>query len=210
MRIMVTLLFLTLVLVANVSLAATTDPSPDFKDSSPTEEVMDVDQTKIQLTTPTQPPSLSPSTLQRAAPYFYRYRNDFAISLGSFWGRDLDDKKGPHWQGGFYHQLSDRKLRAWEISGEIVSSEVGILSFSRRWNHTRSRLRPFHKLGASLIIKPDNQFATLLKLDHYLLRLGAGAEYSLAESFSIRVEAIGFAGVQIQQIGAQLAAVWGF
>jgi hypothetical protein len=210
MHLVTPLLFLTLVVFANSSFATTTEPSPDFRDKPKAEQDMEVDQTKVQLVTPTIPPPLSEADLRRSGPYFYRYRNDFSLSGGPMWGDDLDDFVGPHWQGGIQHQLSDSKLRAWELAGEIVSNETGLLSFSRRWNHSRSRIRPYHKVGLSVLIDPSMHFATVLHIKHYLLRAGAGLEYSIGGSFSLRLEALGLAGVQIQQIGTNLATVWAF
>lgn len=210
MRFHCVIFFLTLVAFANGSLAATTDPSPDFRDSQTENEKIEVDQTKLQLTHPTTPPPLSAASLRRAGPYFYRYRRDFSVSSVVVWGKNLDDKTSPQLISGLQHQFKDSKLRAYSLAGEVSSDGTGLLSFSRRWNHSSGRLRLYHQVGLSLVIDPDDQLATVLYFKHYLLRLAGGVDYSVGGSFSLRLEVLGLLGAGSQQGGAGLGLVWGF
>lgn len=210
MQLVITLLFLTLVPFANLGHAATTQPSPDFKDQESQDEHIEIDRSKILTTSPTESPPVPLSARRRAGPYFYRYRHDFSIGSAVIWGKNKEGLVDPHYIGALQHQLADSKLRAYVLSGEILSDENGLLSFSRRWNHSRSRLRPYHTIGLSLLIDPEDQMATVLYLQHYLLRLGVGVEYSIGGSFSLRVDGIGLIGTKSQQGGVGLATVWGF
>lgn len=211
MQLVATLSFLTLVSFGFFSQATTTEPSPDFRDKDAQEKEIQVDQTKVQLTHPTQPPPLSADQLRRAAPYFYRYRSDFSVSSNLMWGNRLDsDKTAPVLISGLHHQFANANLKSYELSGEVISDGTGLLSLARKWNLSRGRLRPFYQLGLSILIDPDDQFATVLYLKHYLIRAGAGFEYSFGGSFSLRADLLALLGAGSQQAGAGLALVWGF
>lgn len=210
MQLVTSFLFLTLVALVNSADAAPTDPSPDFRDAETRDEPVEVDPSKILTTSPTTPPPIPMSARRRAGPYFYRYRQDFSVGGSVIWGRNKTDQADPHYIGSLQHQFSNSKLKSYVLSGEIMSDENGLLSFSRRWNHTRTRIRPYHQLGLSVLIDPEDQIATVLLLQHYLLRIGAGLEWSVGGSFSLRLDAIGLVGTKSQQGGLGIATVWAF
>ncbi len=210
MQLVTSFLFLTLVAFTQSANAAPTEPSPDFRDAEAQEKTIEVDPSKILTTSPTTPPPISLSDRRRAGPYFYRYRQDFSIGSAALWGPSVSDKGDPHFIGSLQHQFSGSELRSYVLSGEIMSDENGLLSFSRRWNHSRTRLRPYHQIGMSVIIDPEDQIATVLLLQHYLLRAGAGLEYSVGGSFSLRLDAIGLIGTKTLQAGIGAATVWAF
>ncbi len=210
MQLVTSVLFLTLVAFTQSVFGAPTEPSPDFRDSETEEEAVQVDPSKILTTSPTIPPPIPLSTRRRAGPYFYRYRQDFSIGSTALWGRNKTDKADPHYLGSLQHQFAGANLRSYVLSGEIMSDENGLLSFSRRWNHSRSRFRPYHQLGLAVLIDPEDQIATVLLLEHYLLRVGIGVEYSVGGSFSLRLDGITLVGTKSQQAGVGLATVWAF
>ncbi len=210
MQLVTSVLFLTLVAFTHSAFAAPTEPSPDFRDAETQDEAVAVDPSKLLTTSPTTPPPIPLSARRRAGPYFYRYRQDFSIGSSVLWGRNAEDKADPHFLGSLQHQFAGANLRSYVLSGEIISDENGLLSFSRRWNHSRSRLRPYHQIGLSVIIDPEDQIATVLLLEHYLLRLGVGVEYSVGGSFSLRLDGLSLVGTKSRQVGAGLATVWAF
>lgn len=210
MQLVTSVLFLTLVALTQSANAAPTEPSPDFRDAEAREEAIEVDPSKILTTSPTTPPPIPLSARRRAGPYFYRYRQDFSIGSSALWGRNKNGKADPHFLGSLQHQFAGSNLRSYVLSGEIMSDENGLLSFSRRWNHSRSRFRPYHQLGLSVLIDPEDQIATVLLLQHYLLRAGAGVEYSVGGSFSLRLDALALVGTKTRQAGAGIATVWAF
>lgn len=210
MQLVTSFLFLTLVAFVNSANAAPTDPSPDFRDAETQDAPVDVDPSKILSTSPTTPPPLPMSARRRAAPYFYRYRQDFSVGGAVIFGRNKEDNSQPQYIGAIQHQFANANLKSYVLSGEIMSDENGLISFSRRWNHSRARIRPYHQLGLSVIIDPEDQIATVLLLQHYLLRAQAGVELSMGGSFSLRLDALALVGTKSQQGGAGIATVWAF
>lgn len=121
--------------------------------------------------------------------YFYPYRRSVSPRLGTlFNSSEYADDKSILYLVGFQLLFQDQFRRSFEGGLDLVSNGTGRAHFSHRWFHSRSRFRPFSKVGLGVKIIPKNGLATLVKFDNWQARGAIGFEHLLLAPLSFRCE----------------------
>ncbi len=190
--------------------AAPATPSPDFVDPVSEEKPPTDEQRALEQSVDIAPaPPASPREARRLG-YFYKYRN--AITAFYYAGADsknITEDKSPFIQRfSLQFLFPTENLHALEASADLFSDNSGALGLSYRWIFSRTRLRPYTKLGAAVRIDPDDQLAALLRLKNYQLRGSVGFEQTLGDPVSLRFDAELIASGRSVEALAGLGLVW--
>jgi hypothetical protein len=166
-------------------------PNPDFIDPIPSDPPLTEEQRALQQSIDIAPaPPASPVEARKLG-YFYKYRS--ALTALYYAGLDsqrvTDDKSPLFGRVSLQFLFPTENLHALEASADLKSDNSGALGLSYRWIFSRTRFRPYTKLGAALRIDPDDQFATVLRLKNYQVRGSAGFEQTLSNPLSLRFDA---------------------
>jgi hypothetical protein len=190
--------------------AATAPPSPDFVDPIPAEKPPTEEQKALQDTVdiaPTPPASLRDA---RRIGYFHKYRNGLtAFAFAGVDSKDVADAKSqPFSRFSLQYLFSTQNLHALEASADLQSDNSGALGLSYRWIFSRTRFRPYTKLGAALRIDPADEIAAVLRIENVQVRGSAGFERTIGDPMSVRLDAELIAGPRSVEALAGLGLVW--
>lgn len=189
--------------------AANASPSPDFVDPAPQTPPPTEEQRALQKSVDIAPEPPAPPAALRRLGYFHRYRSGVSLlGFGVADSRSLANRDGLLERASLYYLFADSNLNQWEIGADLQSDQSGALSFEARWILSRTRFRPFTKAGLGLRINPDDQFATILRLENYQLRGSAGFEANISAPLSLRTEVEATISGRSFQILAGAGLVW--
>ncbi len=194
----------------NSAWAANSSPSPDFSDvpveaQPPTEE-----QNERAASIDIAPQSPAPPEAARKIGYFHKYRRGLSAQINSVYDTRYPSDSAPLVRGSLNILFNDDQLRSYEAGTDLLSNGTGSLTLARRWIFSRERFRPFTKAGVAVVLDPNDQLTTFLKVEHYQARASLGFEQTFSDPISLRFEieaAVGstaFEGI----IGVGLAWAW--
>ena len=109
---------------------------------------------------------------------------------------------------GVEYMFPDADLRSWESGADLISDGSGVLHIARRFELSRSRFRPFYKLGVGVRVIPSEQLVTFIRLSNYQLRAAFGFEHSVGARQSLRVDFEGLVATTQLQAGCTIGYVW--
>lgn len=192
--------------------AAPAPPNPDFVDPVPKEKPPTEEQRALRQSIDIAPQPPAPSSEARKLGYFYKYRS--ALSAFYFAGLDSKDiadaKSQPFQRFSLQYLFPTETLHALEVGADLQSDGSGALGLSYRWIFSRTKFRPYTKLGAAIRIEPDDQLAALLRIKNYQVRGSAGFERTISDPISLRLDAELIAGPRSVEalVGLGLAWAW--
>lgn len=188
--------------------AAVPTPSPDFTDTETTAPSQPpADLSKESLIDLATPPPLPQQRMKERA-YYHPYRYGLSALLGSHTESNTGSSQGVFYSGDVLFQFPLKSETFYEAGASLNSNQSGSLSFARKLIYSKSRLRPYLKLGFGVRIDPSDQLVTLLKYENYQLRLGAGLEASVYSQLSLRLNLEGVARTSSTQFGGSFGCTW--
>ncbi len=188
--------------------AANASPSPDFFDTPVEEQPPTQEQLERGASVDIAPePPASPGAARKIG-YFHKYRHGLSGQINSVYDTREPADSGPLVRGSLNYLFNDDQLRSYEASVDLLSNGTGSLALARRWIFSRTRFRPFTKAGFAVIIDPNDQLATLLKVEHYQARASLGFEMLVSNPISLRLELEGAVGTTALQVIAGGGLVW--
>jgi hypothetical protein len=199
-------------LLPNVAHTAVDNPVVDVTDSAATDapEEKPIDRGMRDSIDITQPPPAK-ATVLRDRPYFYRYRHGvfayagmLADSQASADGSAALGLFGASWS------FPTEELKIYEFGVDFLSDVTANAHFARRFDFSRSRLRPFATLGAGVRVVPSDQLVTFLRFQNYQLRASAGIEDTIWDPLNIRTEIQTSVSGHSVQAGLILGLNWGY
>lgn len=224
MRSKATIHFLTFVLIGTGMLAvpsilffspaaaaATAAPSPDFTERPSAHQGTDIDPLARESVDMTKVPPPPPTSFSWTTEYFYRYRRAITLRGGSLYDTKATDGEKLHSLLGIQYLFATRDLKSYEAGADLLSDGTGIAHLARRFIYTRTRFRPYTKVGFGVRIEPADQLATLIRYENYQIRGAGGFEYlfTLAKrEINLRFEAEAAASFRSVQGSATLGGVW--
>jgi hypothetical protein len=201
---------LTLLLaVSHSALAAKDAPAPNLDETANADNAegpADPEKEKSVDIAPAPPPRPS----QHKPEFFYKYRNELSPMMGiAYDTKAIDDERSGTLTvlSMRYHFATDT-LAPFEIGAELLSNGSGAFAAQKRYNFSRTSLRPYTAIGAGIRIVPNDEIATLLKYEHYQLRASAGLEYLVYDPASFRIDVTGAITIKSVQVQALLGGVW--
>jgi hypothetical protein len=190
--------------------AAPAAPSPDFVDPVPEPKPQTEEQRALQQSVDIAPQPPAPPSEARKIGYFYKYRSALsAFFYGGFSTKDYaDGKSQPFQRFSLQYLFPTASLDALEVGADLQSDGSGALGLSYRWIFSRTKFRPYTKLGAAIRIEPKDQIAALLRLKHYQVRGSAGFERTISDPISARLDAELIGGPRGVEALVGLGLVW--
>lgn len=123
-----------------------------------------------------------------AREYYYPYRSAITTRFGELSSSTTTNGTNTPVFGGIQYQFTKYSLQTYEIGADLIGNGTGDLLASRRWNFTKSRMRPYGKAGIGLLVQPQNGLANFVDFVNFQIEGAFGAEYSMHRSQSIRIE----------------------
>jgi hypothetical protein len=188
--------------------AANASPSPDFIDVPAEEKPMTQDQKALGASIDIAPqPPASPDAVRKIG-YFHKYRQGLSAQINAVYDTREPAESKPLTRGSLNDLFSDDQLHFYEAGADLLSNGTGSLSLARRWIFARTRLRPFTKAGFAVVLDPNDELRTFLKVEHYQARASFGFERLISDPISVRFELEGAVGTTAVQVIAGVGLAW--
>ena len=153
---------------ANKVSAANASPSPDFNEVPPVEAPPTADEKERGASVDIAPQPPAPRDAVRKLGYFHKYRHGLSVQINTVYDTNTSADSGALLtRPSLDYLFNDDQLRSYEVGAELLSDGTGSFSIARRWVYSRTRFRPFSKVGAAVVLDPNDQLATVLKFQHY-------------------------------------------
>lgn len=190
---------------SNAAKAAITQPSPDeVTNESPSEPATEEEIARareLELS-----PAPEPKTEKLSDRYFYKYHN--AITVRGGIEERFNDLGTVGSVLSVLYWLPRRDFRGIEGGADLLSDGAGTFHLASRTLVGRGRWRAFHKIGGGVRIVPSDQLVTFLRLRNWQIRIGGGAEYTISDPISLRVDLEGTFTVEKLAGVLTLGASW--
>ena len=175
------------------------DDEPEARDES--------DKGRLRDTVDIVSPPETGAVLQRVE-YFYPYRRALTFRAGAATRASSSTNEKSPTITGIQFLFTTQNLAKFEAGADLISDGNGALHAAQRWVFTRTKLRPYAKLGGGLIIDPKDMLAALAKYEMFVLEGASGFEYVIHKEHGVRLEAEALAGLKNFQFGAFAGYVW--
>jgi len=204
-------LFLTFVLcclesTAPTAFAAPVPLSPDYEDSRTDERKagqtgLDQSSEVVEIAQP--PPGRGVRVQQD---YFFPYRRAFSLRFGQVYS---SAKAGsPTGLVGVELMLTNEERESYEAGADLLTDGGGDLHLARRFIFTQSRLRPYAKIGAGILVNPADGLALLVNFSNYRAIASVGAELLVRRAESLRLDVEVAASTKAMHAIASLGYSW--
>jgi hypothetical protein len=138
--------------------------------------------------------------------YFYPYRRAIAVRVGRVF-LSTHGLSEPSLTGVQFWVKTEENI-SYEAGADLMTDGSGSLQISRRFIFADGKFRPFAKLGAGILVIPENGLAVWVNFANYRAHAAIGAEYLLRRSESIRVDFESTWSVNDVQALASAGYVW--
>jgi len=141
---------------------------------------------------------------------FYPYQSTISPRIGSFIDYGTDSAVNLY-LFGFSYMFDSTSNKHWELSIDAFSNTKGMIYFAHRWIlNSTSGFRPFYKLGASTLIKPEEQLGAFFAVSNYQARIGIGTEQAFFLPMSWRLDLEAAYGSKGAMAAVIIGYSWGF
>ncbi len=189
--------------------AARGSPSPDFIDPAVGEKPLTDEQKAFRDSTDIAPKAPGAMEEARRLGYFHKYRKGLSALGGYVYDTKFaQDNSDPLMRVSVLYLFPDQSLREYEVSVDIASDKFGAISFARRFIYSRTRFRPYSKLGLGLRIDPNDQLAAFLRYKYYKVFGAIGFELLIDEPINLRFELQTGASINSFDGSASLGLAW--